>query len=28
MQNEVKDRELMIKEAELDMAKYKIDMDN
>ena len=28
MQNEVKDRELMIKESELDVQKYKIDSDN
>ena len=28
MQNEVKEQELMLKEAELDLAKYKVDQDN
>ncbi|UWG05942.1 MAG: hypothetical protein [Bacteriophage sp.] len=28
MQNEVKEEELMIKEAEMDLEKYKIDTDN
>jgi hypothetical protein len=28
MQNEIKEEELMIKEAEMDLEKYKIDQDN